>query len=115
MKVLSSTDLADVSSGQTDQRGKPVCDVEESFGDASPVFQQRTVNEGHAADAALPVRSLKKHSEVVFFSPPQNQPPGYDGLLLFVVRLSPYKAAGFFLFYYCFIRPWIKSGSVLYV
>ncbi|KAG7236598.1 hypothetical protein INR49_000721 [Caranx melampygus] len=41
-KVLSSTDLADVSSGQTDQCGEPVCDVEESLGDASPVSQQRT-------------------------------------------------------------------------
>lgn len=58
--AATCTDLADVSSGEADQRGEPVCDVEQSLGDASPLSEQRTVDEGHAADAALPVRPLKK-------------------------------------------------------
>lgn len=71
---LDPTDLADVGSCQPHQRGKPVCDVQQSLGHSSPALQQRAVDESHAADSAFPVRSLESpQQEVKVFSPRWSQ------------------------------------------
>lgn len=57
--VQSSTDLADVPTGEAHQCGEPVGDVQQSFGDPSPTLQQGAVNEGHPTDSTLPVRPLE--------------------------------------------------------
>lgn len=58
------TDLADVAPSQTHQRGEPVRDVQQSVGHPAAAFQQWAVDEGHPADAALPVRPLETDSEL---------------------------------------------------
>lgn len=50
--------LVDVGSGQSHQSREPVGDVEQVCRDSSAALQQRTVDEGHSSQAALPVCAL---------------------------------------------------------
>ena len=52
------TNLADVSSSQSHQRGEPVGDVEQCFGDPSPPPQQGAVHECHPTYSPLPIGPL---------------------------------------------------------
>lgn len=68
---MDFTDLADVGSCQAYQRREPVSDVQQSLGHSSPALQQRAVDEGHATDPALPVRSLESPQRGGNVFPPQ--------------------------------------------
>lgn len=103
---LDSTDLADVGSCQAHQGGEPVCDVQQSLGHSSPTLQQRAVDEGHATDPALPVRSLESPQQGVQVFPPrwtlmshteqQIHAKGHDEALFFYLATSqgPVAAPG---------------------